>query len=173
MSTADSKVDKSSLGGDAGVSNLLKMNFLSSASIGAELVDQIRQADEISTFSSLSLEKQKEATFHLLKRGVAFAVKTIRNSSIVTPSSVADLVSRKDAYFPLEHKTADNTLSYDKLLARFCAYHKSTEESKFEATMDANKLGCLDCKNGSALFYAIGDEDIEKLCPNLLPIQSK
>ncbi|KAI5324052.1 hypothetical protein L3X38_033125 [Prunus dulcis] len=43
-------------------------------------------------------------------------------------SSTADLASRKDAYF---------RLSYDKLLARFCAYHKSAEKSN-------NKMLCSD-----------------------------
>lgn len=65
-SAANPKVDKSTLVGDASVSNLPEMNFLSSPSTCTELVDQIRQAGDLSTFSSLSLEKQNKATFHLL-----------------------------------------------------------------------------------------------------------
>ncbi|CAL9003191.1 unnamed protein product [Prunus brigantina] len=61
----------SSATGDASMSDLLKMNFLSSPSACAKLVDQIRQASDLGTFSSLSLEKQRETRFHLLqKRGV-------------------------------------------------------------------------------------------------------
>ncbi|KAI5323419.1 hypothetical protein L3X38_032491 [Prunus dulcis] len=41
----------------------------------------------------------------------------------------------------------------------------------FEAITDAYKLGYLDCTNGSAPFYAIGDKDIEMHCPNLPPVQ--
>ncbi|CAL2246525.1 unnamed protein product [Prunus armeniaca] len=224
-SATDPKVDKSSPVGDAGVSDLLKTQFLSSPSSCAELVDQIRQAGDLGTFSSLSLEKQKEATLHLLQKGIVFAAETIRNSSVVAPSSVqlselekknaelvsklsaeqtryekktsdlramiselksslaekdselnsfaADLASRKDAYFHLEHKNADISHSYDKLLARLHAYHESAEESKSEVAMDAYKLGYLDCTRGYDPFYAIGDEDIEMLYPDLPPAQSE
>ncbi|CAL9028600.1 unnamed protein product [Prunus brigantina] len=46
-SAADPKVDKSTSEKDAGVSNLLKTNFLLSPSTCAELVDQIRQAGDL------------------------------------------------------------------------------------------------------------------------------
>ncbi|CAL2266593.1 unnamed protein product [Prunus armeniaca] len=193
MSVADPKADKSSPAGDASVSVLVKMHFLSSSSACAELVDQIRQAGDLGTFSSLSLEKQREATLRLLQKGLVFVVKTIWKSSAVTPSSAqlndlekkdaelisklsteqtryenktsdlrtmisalkssfvekdselsssaADLASQKYAYFHLKSKNADISLSYDKLLPRFRAYHKSAEESKSEATMDVYKLG--------------------------------
>ncbi|KAI5313525.1 hypothetical protein L3X38_042701 [Prunus dulcis] len=72
-------------------------------------------------------------------------------------SSAANLASQKDAFFRLERKNAD------KLLARFRAHHKSAEESNFEVTMDAHKLGYLDCTNGDDPFYAIGDGDIVML----------
>ena len=216
-SAADPKVDKSSPAGDVGVSDLLKTHFLSSPSACAGLVDQIRQAGDLGTFSSLSLEKQREATLHLLQKGAVFAAETIRNSFAVAPSfaqlselekknaelvcklsaeqaryekktsdlramiselksslaekdselnsSAADLASRKDAYFHLERKNADISHSYDKLLARFRAYHESAEESRSEATVDAYKLGYMDCINRKDPFFAIGDEDIEMLCP--------
>ncbi|CAL2276520.1 unnamed protein product [Prunus armeniaca] len=83
----DPKANKSSPAGDACVSDMLKTNFLSNLSSCAELVDHIRQAGDLGTFSSLSLEKQREATFHLIKKGLVFAVETIRNSSVVAPSS--------------------------------------------------------------------------------------
>ncbi|CAL9013897.1 unnamed protein product [Prunus brigantina] len=224
-SAADPRVDKSSPAGDASVSDMLKTQFLSSPSSCAELVDQIRQAGDLGTFSSLSLEKQREATLHLLQKGVVFAAETIRNSSAIAPSSAqlselekknaelvsklsaeqtryekktsdlramiselksslaekdselnssaADLVSRKDAYFHLERKNADISHSYDKLLTRFRAYHESAEESKFEVAMDAYKLGYLDCTKGCDPFYAIGDEDIEMLYPDLTPAKSE
>ncbi|CAL2226826.1 unnamed protein product [Prunus armeniaca] len=60
---ADSKVDKSSPAGDVGVSDILKTNFLSSLSACVKLVDHVYQAGDLNTFSSLSLEKQREATF--------------------------------------------------------------------------------------------------------------
>ncbi|CAL8151499.1 unnamed protein product [Prunus armeniaca] len=81
------KVDKSNSAGDACVSDLLKTNFLLNPSSCAELVDHIRQAGDLDTFSSLSLEKQREATFHLIQKGLVFAAETIRNSSDVAPSS--------------------------------------------------------------------------------------
>ncbi|CAL2271554.1 unnamed protein product [Prunus armeniaca] len=116
-SATDPKVDKSSPARDAGVSDLLKTQFLSSPSSCAELVDQIRQAGDLGTFSSLSLEKQREATLHLLQKGVVFAAETIRNSSVVAPSSVqlselekknAELVSKLSAeQTRYEKKTSD------------------------------------------------------------------
>ncbi|CAL9019378.1 unnamed protein product [Prunus brigantina] len=65
------------------------------------------------------------------------------------------------------------SFSYDKLLARFGACHKSAEKSKFEATMNAYKLGYLDCSTGNDPFYAIGDRDIEMLCSDLLHMQKQ
>ncbi|XP_021829929.1 uncharacterized protein LOC110770152 [Prunus avium] len=90
-SAADPQVDKSSPAGDAGVSDLLKTHFLSSPSACAGLFDQIRQAGDLGTFSSLSLEKQREATLHLLQKGVVFAAETIRNSRDLRTDSL-DLV---------------------------------------------------------------------------------
>ncbi|CAL2257060.1 unnamed protein product [Prunus armeniaca] len=81
-------------------------------------------------------------------------------------SLAADLVSRKDAFFCLERKNADVSLSYDKLLARFHAYHKSAKKSKSEAIIDAYKLGYLHCVDGTTPLYAIDDVDIETLCPD-------
>ncbi|CAL8094058.1 unnamed protein product [Prunus armeniaca] len=224
-SAADPKVDKSSHVRDASVSDLLKTQFLSSPSSCVELVDQIRQAGDLGAFSSLSLEKQREATLHLLQKRVVFAAETIRNSSVIAPSSAqlselekknaelvsklsaeqtcyekktsdlrvmiselksslaekdselnfsaTDLGSRKDAYFHLERKNADISHSYDKLLARFHTYHESAEESKSEVAMDAYKLGYLDYTKGYDPFYAIGDEDIEMLYPDLPPAKSE
>ncbi|CAL9024626.1 unnamed protein product, partial [Prunus brigantina] len=210
--------------GDAGMSNLLKTNFLSCSSTCAELVNHIHQAGNLDTFSSFSLEKQREATFHLLKVRLVFATETIRNSSVVAHSFgqlselenkndelaiklsaqqtyyekktfdlramiselkssliekdfelsyfAADLVSRKDAYFRLECKNADMSLSYDKLLARLRPYHKSIEKSKSEAIIDAYKLGYLHSANGTAPFYAIEDGDIETFCLDFFHVQS-
>ncbi|KAL6289075.1 hypothetical protein ACE6H2_006585 [Prunus campanulata] len=83
----DPKVNKSTPAGDARVSDLLKMNFLSNPSSCAELVDHIRQAGDLGTFSSLSLENQREVAFHLLQKGLIFAAQTVHNSSAVAPSS--------------------------------------------------------------------------------------
>ncbi|XP_034227602.1 uncharacterized protein LOC117636985 [Prunus dulcis] len=217
------KVNKPSSVGDACVSDLLKTNFLSNPSSCAELVDHIRQAGDLGTFSCLSLEKQREASFHLIQKGLIFAAETIRNSSAVAPSSAqlselekknaelacqlsveqaryekklsdlramisglkssltekdselnssaVDLASRKEAFFRLERKNADISLCYDKLLARFHAYHKSAKESKSEATIDAYKLGYLHCSDEIDSLYAIDDVDIETLRPNSPPIE--
>ncbi|CAL2271150.1 unnamed protein product [Prunus armeniaca] len=187
--------------GDAGVSDLLKTQFLSSPSSCAELVDQIYQAGDLGAFSSLSLEKQREATLHLLQKGVVFAAETIRNSSAVAPSSAqlselekknAELVSKLSAeQTRYEKKTSDlramiselksslaekdselNSSAAD-LAIRFQAYHESAEESKFEVAMDAYKLGYLDCTKGYDPFYAIGDEEIEMLYPDLPLVKSE
>lgn len=63
-------------------------------------------------------------------------------------------------------KGNDISLSYDKLLARFHAYHKSAEKSKSEAIIDAYKLGYLHCADEITPLYAIDDVDIETLCPD-------
>ncbi|KAL6283864.1 hypothetical protein ACE6H2_014793 [Prunus campanulata] len=225
VSAVDPKVNKSSPAGDARVSDLLKTNFLSNPSSCAELVDHIRQAGDLGTFSSLYLENQREVAFHLLQKGLIFAAQTVQNSFAVAPSSAqlselekknvelasklfteqarcekktsdlramiselksslaekdselnssaADLVSRKDAFFRLERKNADISLSYEKLLARFRAHHESAERSKSEATIDAYKLGYLHCADGIASLYAIEDADIETLCPDIFRVQDR
>lgn len=95
---------------------------------------------------------------------------TEKNSEL--SSFEADLTSRKDDCFHLESKNLDISLSYDKLLAKFDTYHKSTEESKFEAITDAYKLGYLNCTNESALLYTIEDEDINPFYLDLIHVQS-
>ncbi|CAL9011913.1 unnamed protein product [Prunus brigantina] len=92
-SATDPKLDKFSSVGDGCVFDLLKMNFLSRPSACFKLVDHIHQASDLDAFSSLSLEKQREAKFYLLQKGVVFAPEIIWNSSTVAPSSDADLVS--------------------------------------------------------------------------------
>ncbi|CAL8167146.1 unnamed protein product [Prunus armeniaca] len=84
-----------------------------------------------------------------------------------------DLETVSNAYLRLKCKNADISFSYDKLLARFGAYNKSAEKSKFEVTMNAYKLGYLNCSNGTDPFYAIGDGDIKMLCSDLLPMNSE
>ncbi|KAI5338222.1 hypothetical protein L3X38_017493 [Prunus dulcis] len=83
-STADPNVDKSSPAGDADVSDMLETNLLSSPSACFKLV-------YLETVSSLSLEKQRESIFDLLKKGVVLVAETIQNSSAVAPFSAADL----------------------------------------------------------------------------------
>lgn len=96
----------------------------------------------------------------------------VENDSKPSQSAV-DLVSQKDIYFCLERQNADISFSYDKLLARLCVYHKSTKTSKLEAITSAYKLGYLDCTNESAPLYAIGDENIKMLWPDLFSMQSE
>lgn len=88
-------------------------------------------------------------------------------------SSAATMHSKKQAYFHLERKNAYISYSYDKLLAKFDAYHKAAGQSKFEVVIDVYKLGYVNCMSATAPSYAIGDEDIEMPCPNLLHVQSK
>ncbi|CAL2257704.1 unnamed protein product [Prunus armeniaca] len=175
VSAVDPKANKSNPAGDACVFDLLKTNFLSNPSSCVELVNHIRQASDLGTFSSLSLEKQREATLHHIQKGLVFAAETIHNSfsvaqsfaqlnelekknvelasklsaeqaryekktsdlramiselksSLIKKDSAADLASGKDVFFHLERKNADISLSYDKLLARFRAYHKSAKK---------------------------------------------
>lgn len=54
--------------GDVCVSDALKMNFLSSPSACAKLIDLLHQASDLSTFSNLSLEKQKHKVIALLQK---------------------------------------------------------------------------------------------------------
>ncbi|CAL8174782.1 unnamed protein product [Prunus armeniaca] len=62
------------------------------------------------------LEKKNAELTMISKLKSSLAEKDSELNSFAT-----DLVSRKDAYFRLEHKNADISLSYDKLLARFPA----------------------------------------------------
>lgn len=71
---------------DAYVFDLLKMNFLLSQPACVKLVNHIHHASDLGTFSSLSLEKEKEAAITLLQKGVVFVVEAIWNSSAVAPS---------------------------------------------------------------------------------------
>ncbi|CAL2247573.1 unnamed protein product [Prunus armeniaca] len=186
MPAADPEMDKSNLVGDASVSDLLKTNFLSSPSACAKLVDRIHQADYLklircapsSAQLSESEKKNVELTSMLSTKQTRLRVmKSELKSSLVAKdselsSSATNLDSRKYDCFHLKCKNADISLSYDELLARFRVYRKSAKKSKLEATMDAYKLGYLDCTNRNAPFYATGDEDIETLCRNLLPLKS-
>ncbi|KAI5350908.1 hypothetical protein L3X38_003799 [Prunus dulcis] len=118
-----------------------------------------------------------------VKRGVdsalltPFGAKTIWNSSVVALSS-AQLSELEKKNVELASKlsakqTRYEKKIYDKLLARLRAHHKSADKSKFEATIDAYKLGYVHCTNGTAPFYAIEDGDIEALCPSLFLVQSE
>ncbi|CAL9025026.1 unnamed protein product [Prunus brigantina] len=61
-------------------------------------------------------------TFNL--RGMISELKSsLTEKDSELSSSAIDLVSRKDAYFCLDRKNADISLSDDKLLARLLAYH--------------------------------------------------
>ncbi|CAL9007615.1 unnamed protein product [Prunus brigantina] len=97
-SVVNPKVNKSSPVGNACIYDLLKPNFLSNPSSCAELVDHIRQASDLGTFSSLSLERQRETTFHLIQKGLVFATETIWNSSVVALSSaqLSELEKKND-----------------------------------------------------------------------------
>ncbi|CAL9028653.1 unnamed protein product, partial [Prunus brigantina] len=66
--------------GDEHLSDLLKMNFLSSPSACAKLVDHIHQASALDTFSSLSRDKQEEAAMYHLQNEIVFDVGAMRNS---------------------------------------------------------------------------------------------
>ncbi|CAL2239888.1 unnamed protein product [Prunus armeniaca] len=74
------KVDKPSYVGHVSMSDLLKMNFSSSSSICAKLVDHLHQANDVGPFSILSLEKQKDVVIALLQKRVIFATEAVRSS---------------------------------------------------------------------------------------------
>ncbi|CAL8087420.1 unnamed protein product [Prunus armeniaca] len=149
-SAVDPKVDTSSPAGDVGVSDLLKMTFLLSPFACVKLVDHIHPAGGLDTFSSIFLEKQRKATNTKLAnklfadlRAMIYELKSSlaeKNSKL--SSSTTDLASRKDAYFHLEGKNADISLSYDKLIARLHVHHKS------EAIIDEYKLAYCTAQMG-------------------------
>ncbi|CAL8083190.1 unnamed protein product [Prunus armeniaca] len=133
------KVDKSNPAGDACVSDLLKTNFLSNPSSCAELVDHIRQAGDLGTFSSLSLEKQREATFHLIKKGLVFAAETIRNSSAVSPSSAQlSELEKKNAELA-SHLVAEQA-RYEKKMHDLRAMISELKSSLTEKDSELNSL---------------------------------
>lgn len=72
---------------DEHVSDLLKLNFLSSLFACAKLADRVHQASDLGTFLSISLEKQNKAIMHLLQKMIVFTAETIQNSSVVAPFS--------------------------------------------------------------------------------------
>ncbi|VVA33947.1 PREDICTED: LOC110760952 partial [Prunus dulcis] len=82
-------------------------------------------------------------------------------------SFAATLHSKKDDYFHLEGKNADMSQSYEKFMAKFEAYHMAVESSKYEAIVDAYKLGYLDCKSGAAPCHPIKYEDVEMFFPEM------
>ncbi|CAL8990808.1 unnamed protein product, partial [Prunus brigantina] len=155
------KVDKSSPTGDACVSDLLKTNFLSNPSSCAELVDHIRQAGDLGLFSSRSLEKQREATFHLIQKGLVFATETIRNSFAVAPSS-AQLSE-------LEKKNAELA---SQLSAKQARYEKKTHDLKAMISELKSSLTEKDSELNSLAAYLVSRKDSffslehsETLCP--------
>ncbi|BBN67706.1 hypothetical protein Prudu_159S000600, partial [Prunus dulcis] len=182
MSAVGPKVNKPSSVGDACVSDLLKTNFLSNPSSCAELNSS---ADAPSSVQLSELEKKnaelasqlsaEQARYEKKTSDLRVMISGLKSSLIEKDSelnsSAADLASRKDTFFRLEHKNADISLGCDKLLARFHVYHKSAKESKSEVTIDAYKLGYLHCADGTDSLYAIDDVDIEMLCPNSHPVE--
>ncbi|CAL2257686.1 unnamed protein product [Prunus armeniaca] len=162
-SVADPKVDKSSPAGDASMSDMLKKNLLSNPS---SCVDELEKKNA-ELASQLSTEQARyEKKTSDLRVMISELKSSLTEKDSELNSLAADLVSRKDAFFCLELKNADISLSYDKLLARFHAYHKSAEKSKSKAIIDVYKLGYLHCADETTPLYAIDDIDIETLCPD-------
>ncbi|CAL9004915.1 unnamed protein product [Prunus brigantina] len=151
-SAADPKVDKSSPAGDAGVSDLLKTQFLSSPSSCVELVDQIRQAGNLGTFSSLSLEKQREATLHLLQKGVVFAAETIRNSSAVAPS-LAQLSELEKKNAELVSKLSAEQTRYEKKTSDLRAMISELKSSLAEKDSELNSSATDLASRKDAYFH--------------------
>lgn len=67
--------------------DLLKSNFLSSSSACGRLVDQLHQANDLGTFFSISLKKQRDDAISLIQKGVIFTAKTNKNLSNVASTS--------------------------------------------------------------------------------------
>ncbi|CAL2225835.1 unnamed protein product [Prunus armeniaca] len=145
---------------------------LSSPSACGKLADHIHQVGELSTFSRLSLEKQKETIIHLLQKNVVFAVETIQSLSAVAPSSAqlseldkknTDLTSKlsteqiryENRMFILRENIYESKEAYFRLKRKnidisHCynkflakfAYHEAAKRSKFEVAVAAYKLRC-------------------------------
>ncbi|CAL2278388.1 unnamed protein product [Prunus armeniaca] len=137
---------------DACMSNLLKTNFLSSPCAYVKLVDHIHYVGELSTFSSLSLEMQN---------------KEVSAGQIHYESRMSEV---KESMSVLKRSTFVVSARIH-LLTKFNAYKEAIEQSKFEAIIDAYKLGYMDCKSGFAHYYHIEDEDVEMFCLDMLSAQ--
>ncbi|CAL8124080.1 unnamed protein product [Prunus armeniaca] len=132
------KVNKSSPVGNACISDLLKTNFLSNPSSYAELVDHIRQAGDLGTFLSLSLERQRKMTFHLIKKGLVFDIETIHNSSVVAPSSaqLSELEKKNDE---LASKLSVREVTYGMTMWKSAEASDISKKLKLE--LDMVKVG--------------------------------
>ncbi|CAL2271085.1 unnamed protein product [Prunus armeniaca] len=136
-------------------------------------------SSDLGTFLSLSLEKQKEAILsELEKKNVdmtsKLSVEQVRHETRIleikeSVSLLKSSLAKKDS----ELNSSVATLHSCKLLVEFEAYHKATEQSKFEVVIDVYKLGYMDCKSGVAPCYSIEDEDIETFCLNMPSTQSE
>ncbi|CAL2239307.1 unnamed protein product [Prunus armeniaca] len=152
-SVVDPKANKSSPAGDACVSDMLKMNFLSNPSSCVELVDHIRQVDDLGTFSSLSLEKQREATFHLIQKGLVFAAETIRNSSAVAPSS-AQLNELEKKNAELASQLSAEQAGYEKKTSYLRAMISELKSSLTEKDSKLNSLAA-DLVSRKDVFFCL------------------
>lgn len=123
--TIGQRVSDSSVGGEY-VSDLLKIDFLSSPSVCAKLVDQVYQVGDLNTVSSFSLDKQKETTMCHLQNRMIFYGRVMQNSSVVGLSSalVDELVKK--------NTDLTNKLSTDQI-------HHDARISEMKETMPALK----------------------------------
>lgn len=87
MSVTDPKVHKSSPAGDAGVSDLLMTNFLSSPFTCFKLADHIHKANDLDTFQVFPWRNKGKRQFICFKKSVVLVVETIRNLFTIASSS--------------------------------------------------------------------------------------
>ncbi|KAI5313021.1 hypothetical protein L3X38_042195 [Prunus dulcis] len=136
---------------------MLKMNFLSSSSTCVELVDHNHQARDFDTFSSFSLEKQKEAVVTFLQKGEVFTVEAIQNSYADAPSSVqlneleknnVDLTGKFSTEL-IRHEMKMSEIKESMFVQKTSLAKKDSElKSSIAALHGCNKVYfILECKN--------------------------
>ncbi|KAI5323555.1 hypothetical protein L3X38_032627 [Prunus dulcis] len=119
----------------------------------------------------LAEQIRHETRIYEIKESMSVLESSLTKKYSELYSCTANLHGGKEAYFRLECKNADISQSYEKLLAKFDAYHKAIERSKSVAVVEAYKLGYLDCKSSAVPCHSIEDEDVELFCPNMPPTQ--
>ncbi|CAL2254385.1 unnamed protein product [Prunus armeniaca] len=109
------------------------------------------KAGDLGAFSSLSLEKQREATLHLLQKGVVFTAETIRNSSAVFPSSAQLSELEKNA--ELVSKLSPEQTHYEKKTFDLRAMISELKSSLAEKDSELNSSAADLASRKDAYFH--------------------
>lgn len=121
--------------------DLLKMNFLSSLSTSAKLVDHIHQASDLGTFSSLSFEKQKEADVTLLQKRVVFVVEAPHSSNVAPSYAQLDELEKKNLTLTgkLSAKSRMSEMKKSMFVLKSSLAQKDSELNSSTTTLDDHK----------------------------------